>query len=240
VNCIDIRTGEIMERYLRGELSDEESQHFEEHYFSCDDCWERLRDLSVTRLELAEPRWAVADGEAVRPGWMGGWTWALAAVLALLAVGVAFWLKDSTPGASEGRWTELAAVEPAPYQPQSLRGPDVEANAFEEAMVPYQRGDYGVAAERLTVVVGIEPQNAAASFYLGVSYLLSGRPREAVESLTRVVDAGESRFLESALWYRAKAWLRQGDVAAAREDFENLASRDGALEAEARSILDQL
>lgn len=240
MNCIDIRTREIMERYLHGELSEEESQHFEEHYFSCDDCWERLRDLSAARLELSEPRWAVEEGEAVRPGWMGRWTWALAAVLALLAVGVAFWLKDSTPGASEARWIELAAVEPAPYQPQSLRGPDVEPNAFEEAMVPYQRGDYSVAAERLAAVVGAEPQNEAASFYLGVSYLLTEQPREAVESLTRVVDSGESRFLESALWYRAKARLRQGHVAAAREDIENLASREGALAAEARSILDQL
>ena len=237
VNCIEVRNGDLMERYQRGELSEEDAQRLEEHYFSCDDCYELLQDLAVARTELAEGRWQVAES-LERTGWRGGWAWALAAALALMAVGVVVWLNRSAP--SEARWTELATVEPAPYQPLGLRGPDQGAEAFEEAMGAYQRGDFRAAAEGLAAVAEAMPDDAVASFYLGVSYLLSERPREAIDSLGRVIAKGESRYLDSALYYRAKALLRTGDLAAAREDLATLVSRDGEWAHEAREILDQL
>ena len=240
MNCYEARNDDTMERYLRGELSEEESQRLEEHYFSCDDCYEYLRDLSAVRSELSDNRWAVPEGES-RLGWRGGWGWALAAAMVILAVGLIFLLREPTQsGFSDRDLIKLAAVEPASYRPLSLRGPDEEAEAFEEAMAAYLQGDFGAAAEGLEPVTEALPEDAAASFYLGVSYLLSERPEEAIDSLGHVIEMGESRYLDAALYYRAKALLRTGNAAAAREDFATVAAREGEWAAQAREILDQL
>lgn len=241
MNCIEVRNGDTMERYLRSELSEEDSQQFEEHYFSCDDCYESLRDLSAARTELASDRWAVPDTEG-RFGWVGGWGWALAAAMAILAVGLVFFLRDPMlSDLSDGDFVELAAIQPPPYEPVSLRGPEEqEVSAFEEAMIPYQQSDYLATVERLEPVVQSEPLNAAANFYLGTSYLLTDRPGRAVESLGVVVELGESRFQGWARFYRAKAYLRLGNPDAASVDLKTVVSGDGELAAQALEILGQL
>lgn len=241
MNCIEVRNDDTMERYLRGELSEGDSQQFEEHYFSCDDCYESLRDISAVQSELAKDRWAVREART-SSGWPGAWTWAWAAALILLAVGLTFWLRAHEPlGLSEDVLAELAAIEPPPFEPLSLRGPsEVEENPFEEAMIPYQEGDYLAAAESLELVVQSQPRDATALFYLGASYLLMDRQEEAIGSLGRVVDLGESRYLSWARLYRAKAHLGLGDVAAARSDLEAVVTGGGELAAQAKDILGQL
>ena len=241
MNCFEVQRGDYIEKYLRGELSEEESQELEKHYFSCEDCYESLRDLSAARTELAKERWSVPDK---RPGtgWVGGWAWAWAAALLILAVGLAIWLRSPEPmGLSEEVMTELAAIEPPPYAPRSLRSPEEEAeDPFAEAMIPYRQGDYLRAADRLEGVVQVHPRNATVHFYLGASYLLTDRPELAITSLGTVLELGEGRYLEWARMYRAKAHLRLGELEAARDDLEAVASQGGELAAIAQGLLDQL
>jgi len=241
VNCIEVRNGNTMERYLRGELSEEESQQFEEHYFSCDDCYESLGNLSAARTELAKDRWSVPEE---RPGirWVGGWAWAWSAALVVLVAGLAMWWRAPEPsGVSKAELVELAAVEPPPYSPRNLRSQEGEnASGFEEAMIPYQEGDYQAAAERLESVVQSGSQDATAHFYLGASYLLTDRPDLAIASLGRVIELGEGRYLGWARLCRAKAHLGVGDVEAARTDLEAVVARGGELATQAQEILGQL
>jgi tetratricopeptide (TPR) repeat protein len=240
VNCVEVRSGDYIEKYLRGELSEEESQQLEEHYFSCDDCYETLRVLSAARTELVQDRWSVAEERAAAGQWHG-WAWATAAAV-ILVVGLAIWLRPPEPlGLSDEALTAVAAVEPPPYAPRSLRSAEgEEENAFERAMVPYQEGDYREAADRLESLVQSQPQDAASHFYLGASYLLTDRREVAIESFGRVVELGESRYLGWARFYRAKAHLGQGDLKAARADLEAVVARGGELAAQAREILGQL
>src|SRR5215813_4946344 len=90
-----IEDQEIIERYVRNQLAPEERQAFEEHFFSCDACFEKLQ---ATEWFVAGIRDAAARGvlSAALPSWRTASWWipafAAAALAALLlAVGTS-WL----------------------------------------------------------------------------------------------------------------------------------------------------
>src|SRR2546425_9843326 len=82
------------ERYLLGELTGEERDSFEEHYFMCPECAEDVRALTV----FAANAKAVFREKAARPAahagiLISGWALRLSAVLnAVLLLGVGYGL----------------------------------------------------------------------------------------------------------------------------------------------------
>jgi len=89
---------QAVDRYLLGELSTEEQQGFEEHFFSCGECSEDLRmgailvdnSRAVLRDEFLDPLPARPDDAARRPGWLGWWSGVPMAVAAALVVLVGY------------------------------------------------------------------------------------------------------------------------------------------------------
>lgn len=87
-----IESEEVIERYVRNQLSLEERNAFEEHFFTCDECFEKLE---ATERFVAGVRDAAEHGrideepETRRPGMAGGWLrWAFAAcACAAVAIG---------------------------------------------------------------------------------------------------------------------------------------------------------
>jgi len=241
VNCIEVRNGNYMERYLRGNLGEEESQRFEEHYFACEECYQSLRDLAAVQEELRDPKWSVPEPQP-RTLWTGGWIWVGAAALVVFGMGLILRLQGPEQAIPSNQvLEELAAVEVPPYSPRAVRGPKgKDTQGFEESMHFYLEGDYVAAAEGLQAVVSSTPQDVAAWFYLGICQLLSDHPLLAIESLTQTIELGESRYFASAQFYRAKAYLASGEIAAARTDLEDVVRRDGPKRDEAQVILDKL
>jgi len=134
----------------------------------------------------------------------------------------------------------LARVEPPIYIPLVLRGPRDEAvEKFDAAMRRYAEGDFAGALPGLASAAGLNPQAANAVFFLAVCQLLTDRPEDAVEGFQRTIALGESPYLEEAHFYLAKTRLRQGDVAAARQELERTIRRRGRLETDARALLAQ-
>ena len=135
----------------------------------------------------------------------------------------------------------LARVEPPPYAPAALRGPNDEAGAkFDAAMRLYVKGDYAGASKGLEAAVALEPNTPQYAFFLGACHLLTDRADLAVDGLSKAIAAGESPYLEESHFYLAKARLRQGNIAAAREELQRTIERQGRLEAEARRLLAQV
>jgi len=135
----------------------------------------------------------------------------------------------------------LARVAPPPYAPAALRGPNDEAGAkFDAAMRLYVKGDYAGALKGLEAAVALEPNAPQYAFFLGVCHLLTERTDPAVAELQKAIAIGESPYLEEAHFYLAKARLRQGEIAAAREELQRTIERQGRLEAEARRLLAQV
>jgi tetratricopeptide (TPR) repeat protein len=135
----------------------------------------------------------------------------------------------------------LARVEPPPYAAAVLRSPHDEAAAkFDAAMRLYVKRDYRGAVPGLEAAIAQRPDVPQYAFFLGVCYLLTERTDPAVAELQKAIAVGESPYLEEAHFYLAKARLRQGDIAAAREELERTIDRRGRLETEARRLLAQV
>jgi tetratricopeptide (TPR) repeat protein len=132
----------------------------------------------------------------------------------------------------------LARIQAPPYAPAVLRGLHDEAAAkFDAAMGLYVKRDYRGAVPGLKAAIALRPDIPHYAFFLGACYLLTEQTDPAVAELQKTIAIGESPYLDEAHFYLAKARLRQGDIAAAREELERVIERQGRLEAEARRLL---
>jgi len=95
--CGHIDDDEIMERYARHELNPEEERSFEDHFFSCDECFEKLQ---ATERFIAGVRGAarrgLLDTGAAETGKTRGWWlfpgFALSSTAAAVLAGVVIWV----------------------------------------------------------------------------------------------------------------------------------------------------
>ncbi len=241
MNCAEVKKGEYISRYLLGELDEQEIRELEEHYFSCDDCFEALKDALALRSVLqGEHR----EQEVRRTPIPSTWAWGGLAAAVILLVGISVILLPALQRQPERDMTEmsqLAATEAPPYEARRLRGAASEADKlFREAMVLYQEGDYAGAIPGLEAAASSDPESTKALFFLGACYLLTERPALAMESFDRVVAHGDTPYLERTRFYRTKALLRLGRLEEAREELERVVNLGGEMETEARQILDRL
>lgn len=94
-----IEEQEIIERYVRNQLSEEERKSFEEHYFGCDECFEKLQ---ITERFVAGVRDAARRGTLAGTGLVPGkvsrfgawWTpaFGVSASAALLLAALSGWM----------------------------------------------------------------------------------------------------------------------------------------------------
>jgi Flp pilus assembly protein TadD len=107
-------------------------------------------------------------------------------------------------------------------------------------MDAYSRGDYTGAIPGLEEAVRADPASPTARFFLAVSYLQLDRRAEAIGHLRGVIQAGESPYLEDALFFLAKAAIRSGDLEAARDELRRVVALDGERREEASRLLQEL
>ena len=91
----EIEKAETIERYIQNQLTLAERQEFEEHFLTCDDCFEKLqtaerfavgmRDAAERGLLDARPQL-----QGMNPGWFA-WAFAASACIALILAGLAAW-----------------------------------------------------------------------------------------------------------------------------------------------------
>ena len=264
--CDQIAAEGLAERYLLGQLSEEEQVAFERHYFDCERCFGELQTLEAMRAELREN--AATSVRTARRVWWPAWLGAAAAVV--LAAGIGFWLMRpgqetrppppdraaapvavSPPPVGEAPTppvqtpavsiAELARFEPPPYTPVVLRGPEDEARRmFLAAMEHYRRGEHLQAIDGLRAAAGKDRGAADAGFFLGVSLLLTGQQERGVAELQRTVALGDSPYLEEAYFYLAKGLLQKGDVSGARRALRAMIALGGDHQREAKQLLGQV
>jgi len=243
---------ELVEGYLTGSLAPRERESFEDHYFGCEQCFTTLQAHRVLQAELSAGGTQVRVIPVPTPGYWR-WTAAMAtvAIVVVAALGIRWGMgrgpsptvpptqttQSGPPGAS---LTELARIDPPTYRPAVLRGAqDEAARKFRAAMKEYQHGRYNLAVPGLRDAAKLAPEDTAARFFLGVSYLLSGQKDDGIAALQHCVALGDTPYLEEAHYYLAKAFLSKGDLAAARRELEEVIRLNGNLEIEARRLLQQ-
>ena len=253
MECDHIKHEEVVERYLTGSLGPQERESFEDHYFACEQCFAALQAQRALQAELSASAPQIRAMPAPNPT---AWRWtaamAMAAVVLLAVFGIRWGMKPGLsppapptqtmqPGPAGPSLAELARFDPPTYTPAVLRGAqDEPMRKFRVAMKHYQRGDYAGAISGLREAAKLNPKDAGALFFLGVSYLLSDKTDEGIAALQQSVALADTPYLEEAHYYLAKAFLRKGDLAAARRELEEVVRLEGDHEDEARRLLQQV
>lgn len=115
---------EVFEGYVRGALGPEERDAFEEHYFECPVCFDRLHTFLALQAEL---RSSPAEPRDPRPAHGWPWRWVLAPLAGsiVLVLAAALWFKapplptspaivtDAPPAATPATVPATPAVPPA-------------------------------------------------------------------------------------------------------------------------------
>ena len=253
MECAHIKREEVVERYLTGSLGPQERESFEEHYFVCEQCFAALQAHRALQAELSASAPQIRAMPAPNPtAWRWAAAMATAAVVILAVLGIRWGMRlglsppapptqTMKPGPAGPSLAELARFDPPSYTPTVLRGAQDEAmRKFRGAMKHYQQGDYARAITGLRAAAKLNPKDPAALFFLGVSHLLANQTDEGIAVLQQCVALGDTLYVEEVHYYLVKAFLRKGDLAAARRELEQVVRLEGDHEDEARRLLQQL
>jgi hypothetical protein len=251
--CIDQEQGLLLAAYELGLLPAAQQTQFEDHLTRCQACREdfyamspllaavhaepgRLRAaLDTTDAAAAPQAWAAVAADParvvpIRHSWRALlqrrlWIPVGAAAAAALAL-VLLW-----PSSQAANLRRLAHLEPVRYvQIDARSGSQSEAaRLFDLGMDHYTRGLYAEAAGELAAAlqegaaIPEWPALDQARFFLGLSQLLAGRPREALAPLQAASTSALRPLAERSQWYLAQAYLLLGDSQAAQARLQSLA-----------------
>jgi len=129
--------------------------------------------------------------------------------------------------------------QPYPNIASSVRG-ELTEGKLQDALQQYDAGNFKAALKLLQEILVTEPDNAAANFYAGVSYLKVEDSERAVAGLQKVIALGDAKFSEPAAWYLALAFLQQNDLAKTRAALETITGKDHLYKEQAVNLLDRL
>jgi tetratricopeptide (TPR) repeat protein len=264
MKCQEVENGEIAARYILGQLNEADAIAYEAHFFECRGCLSDLRTAQSLREELrrGNQERPIAISAVRRPR-LRAYTWVAVAAAVIVVAGIAWRIlrydtarmianspvqysapaprPPEPPPSRATRLVLLARLEPPPYHASNLReGSQPAQAAFRKAMDSYSKKDYAGALPPLEAAAKLDSQSAGPPFFAGVCHLLQNQPDLAITSFERVISLGESPYLEEAHFYRAKAFLRKGDLAGAAGSLDVVVRLKGDLEEEARRLLIQV
>jgi len=221
---------DVVHRYVAGTLTRDEAAAFERHLLDCPTCQQAVRDGAAIRSGLR------ATTEQLAPRrrrsltrWM---PWLLpAAAAAVLVLVVA--TRDE-PVRRLGRLETVPVFQPLPVRSSTSEND----RRVDSAMTAYRAGDFARARALLGDVASRQP-SPAIHFYLGVSTLVMGDAKSAIEPLRRAASEPGHAYSDDAHYYLAKAWLQIGsaDSAIAHLAVVSPASR---MSGHARALLDSV
>jgi tetratricopeptide (TPR) repeat protein len=262
MDCQDVNDRDAIERYLADELSEPDRQSFEDHYFGCADCFERLKLARSLQSHSAKAQ----ERFVTTPYFSGRLRTTIVAICSVVVLAVLapiYWrgrestilqqqsenapAKPSTVNRTvevrkkEVLIAELAQVEPAPYIPKRLReSGDRATMKFDHAMSHYVRKDYTGAIGELEEVAAQKGKAVDVNFYLGVCYLLTKQPGAAIGALQKAISPEHPDFAEQAHYYLAKAYLQEQNVASAQAELALTLESRGQREEDARRLKQEL
>jgi len=241
MNCETVERDNIIERYLAGTLPPELRDEWEQHYFACDACMEKLETWQAIERPLRGMEREIRAEPVRRPSRKVVWLpigIAAAVVAAVLGARLAPTSKSVPPPVAtterpRASIAELAQVTPPAYRMPVERGIQTESERqFHAAMRKYTAGDYAGAIPGLRTAIEADRSNDAARFFLGACELLSGDNAAATEDL-KAVAGGSSPFAEEARWNLSQAYLKANRREDALAELAKIAAAGGDFERQA-------
>ena len=162
---------------------------------------------------------------------VGPMGWLLAGAILLAAIGGAIFVTQWRPMTPTRPGIERTMTPPPAGQYRiPLERPPMELPAnlqYGGAIAAYHSGDFAAAARLLDAVSRSAPGNPQTEFYLGVSRLLAGDPRGAVDPLNASVRLSPGAAGYRSRWFLAIAYERSGRPAEATALLEGLCTDEG-------------
>ncbi len=242
----------LIEDFLAGELTGEDLKQVEERlendaafrekyqleklmvegirHASQKDLLEKLK-----RLEERLPK--VQEGSKPIPLYKRWSTYvAVAASIGLLLAAFLLWPREATNNEA----LYMTYYEPYPnFSPVNVRGENpAELSLEEQGLLAYEKPDYEVAAEKLTLAYRQNPK-PETGFYLAQSLLALERTQESLQLLNRLA-ADEGDLEEMINWYRALAYVKLGKLRSAKTLLQKISAGDNFKHLEAQELLEQI
>lgn len=120
-----------------------------------------------------------------------------------------------------GRKTSIRRCETA-LEDEFLDRKDRSATYVNMGILRMRRGDHTSALAAYDAAIKIKPQLAEAHINRGACLIFLSRPEEAIASLSKSIELGTDH-LPDALFNRAIAYERLGDIKPAYKDFKRAA-----------------
>lgn len=219
---------ELIDRYLDGELKDNELRQFEQRLQNDQEWKEKTESCQLIRIGIAESALAEKvkewtpetttpvsnDNSKIRvlPSVL---KW-VAAACVILAIGTVTWWLIQRPGSNEK--TYMAFYQPDPGL-LTVMGP-ADAYQFEQAMVHYKAGEYRKAALAWESIRGTYAPSDTLHYFIASAWQAEGEWEKAEENYLIVVKDNKSLLYNDASWYLGLLYLRTDRKAEARKWIE--------------------
>ncbi len=249
-----INYSRLTDRYLDGELKDQERKWYEDELLSNPDLVKDLelhrdvnqaiRETDVIRLRnqldkihaTVEPEYQesitrkVVQNKYVRI--------AAASVVVIVALGLFLNYILSRP--ADG--TELfQRYYETPVLSVTVRSNAELDNLFHDAIIHYNNGEFTDALSLFEQVIEKDNSNMKAHLATGISHIEINQTKEAEESFETVIQHKDNLYVDRAEWFLALCYLKLNDLDNARQQFDTIAKNDLSYKQnEAKRILKKL
>jgi predicted Zn-dependent protease len=124
-----------------------------------------------------------------------------------------------------------------PYPLSNVRGESDDQQAlFDQALVPYQNGDFQTALPYLRQLLEADPNNAQLKLNLASALMVADQNQEAISLLQTI----KNQSADAAEWYLALGYLRDGQLAKAKELLQAISGKSHFKQTEAGDLLEEL
>jgi tetratricopeptide (TPR) repeat protein len=219
----------LIDDYLKEQIPENKRESFEEHYFTCDACFNELK--LHERLYSKEIPIIL---KSAKPLHIWGFR-PLLILTSLFIVVISSFLVINNYKQAKYLY-EISMVEPPSYARTETR--DVSQDqTITRAMVLYNKQEYGKALELLDTVPDENPQ---AAFFKGICYLELNQLKPAVECFNSIIREMNPSYYDEAVFYKGIALLRLNEKKEALAQFQNLASMFSPYSQQAREIITKI
>jgi tetratricopeptide (TPR) repeat protein len=160
-------------------------------------------------------------------------TAAIAATVALFAIGFLLWNKPATP---EELYAEHFKIYPNVFEPIT-RGEN-KPSMRTEAFAAYEAGNYAQAAALFNRLLA-EKEEAGVLMLLGNCNLVLGNTAEARSQFIRLINDFDD-LDNQAKWYLGLSYLKDGDLKTAQLILQELSNSEYSYAARARKLLNDI
>jgi tetratricopeptide (TPR) repeat protein len=241
----------FIERYIAGEMGEEERQWFEKELNGNEnlrrevdlrkktDLVLKSQDLISLRNKLSDlekrrkEQEVTARSKSNRPAYIRY----AALITALILIGSVVLFKGKHISGEEALSRYYKTYEP----PASQRSDHNSENAdFSLAIEFYNTSDYTNAALFFNKVVKSNPKDMQSVLLRGVSNFEDKKYPDAKISFTTVIDDNNNLFIETAKWYLALCYIKTNETEKAIRQLEAITEENGIYSTNARKILRKL